>query len=256
MKKISLYLIIAMTALGLSSCHHTEPDGIIVDAVTDADGHTYNAVRLGNQIWMASNLYAFRYSNGTEIFNAALGHGIGSDVFRVRPNNDEALVSTFGLLYSWPAATDGKACVDDGHPVQGVCPNGWHIPSVNEWKELADYVNRNPEYLQKSSTAVKALSADHAWTASASAPSGSPSCQVEINNSTQMNILPAGYYSDNHYNEFEKCACFWTSTQRKWHDNGYWYVSIHYGEDTLSYEVVHQTSFPQGVALSVRCVKD
>jgi uncharacterized protein (TIGR02145 family) len=43
----------------------------------------------------------------------------------------------YGALYSWPATvrwTEGSDLVPSG--VQGVCPDGWHLPSDGEWKQL------------------------------------------------------------------------------------------------------------------------
>lgn len=53
-----------------------------------------------------------------------------------------------GLYYTWDAATAGKGGVDgtavskEGHnvisKVQGICPKGWHLPSLKEWDLLGD----------------------------------------------------------------------------------------------------------------------
>ncbi len=56
-----------------------------------------------------------------------------------------------GLLYNWPAAT-GKQNPSTGyqensdHPsVQGICPNGWHLPSDKEWNQLEAVIYEHPE---------------------------------------------------------------------------------------------------------------
>ncbi|NDV68336.1 FISUMP domain-containing protein [Dysgonomonas sp. 25] len=70
-----------------------------------------------------------------------------------------------GLLYNWAAATNGKGRYDlagieinatgnfeindseAGVPqtanIQGICPNGWHLPSDVEWTQLEQEINTN-----------------------------------------------------------------------------------------------------------------
>ena len=56
-------------------------------------------------------------------------------------NTDEAKASfnysTYGVLYNWTAAMgDATGSVVDPSGVQGICPDGWHLPSDDEWFEL------------------------------------------------------------------------------------------------------------------------
>ena len=43
------------------------------DAVVDIDGNSYDAVRIGDQVWMAENLRTTRYADGTTISLSTLG---------------------------------------------------------------------------------------------------------------------------------------------------------------------------------------
>jgi uncharacterized protein (TIGR02145 family) len=45
--------------------------------------------------------------------------------------------ATYGVLYNWTAAMNGAES-SDANPsgVQGICPDGWHLPSDAEWKQL------------------------------------------------------------------------------------------------------------------------
>ena len=96
--------------------------------VTDYDGNTYKTVKIGNQIWMAENLRSTHYSDGTPISHFEY-------------DNDSANVSIYGRLYSSQAVMKG-AISSNINPsnVQGIAPDGWHLPSKAEWQELADYL--------------------------------------------------------------------------------------------------------------------
>lgn len=48
-------------------------------------------------------------------------------------SNNSHWEDDFGKLYNWYAVSD----------VRGVCPNGWHVPSYNEWDELEESLGGN-----------------------------------------------------------------------------------------------------------------
>ncbi len=109
--------------------------------LSDYDGNTYNWIGIGKQAWMAENLKTTRYADGS-----AIPHVEGTtewDNLTVTDkaycwyNNSTANRDTYGGLYTWAAAMNGAAS-SDANPsgVQGVCPDGWHLPSDAEWKEL------------------------------------------------------------------------------------------------------------------------
>ncbi len=103
--------------------------GIFVD---DRDGNTYALVTIGSQTWMAENL---RYEGNIPL---SVGNQASETVaYRYYPNGDEANVNIYGYLYNWPAAMNG-ANDSESNPsgVQGICPDGWHLPSKSEWEQL------------------------------------------------------------------------------------------------------------------------
>lgn len=98
-----------------------EPAG----TVSDYDGNVYQAVRIGDQVWMAENLRSTHYSDGAPIECWAY-------------NDDPAMARTYGRLYRLAALTRGAASsVTNPSGVQGAAPQGWHIPSPAEWQQLA-----------------------------------------------------------------------------------------------------------------------
>ena len=88
-------------------------------SVTDIDGNTYKAIKIGNQYWLAENLKVTKYRNGGTI----------SDYWAY--DNDDSNVDTYGRLYSWYAVNDSR----------NIAPVGWHVPSDAEWEELAQYIS-------------------------------------------------------------------------------------------------------------------
>ena len=96
--------------------------------------------------------------------------------------------------------------------VQGVCPDGWHVPSDAEWTQLTNYVSSQSQYVCGSSTSniAKALASEEGWNSSPN------NCAVGnnpiANNATGFSARPAGYYNGNYYN-FGYIANFWSATQ-------------------------------------------
>jgi uncharacterized protein (TIGR02145 family) len=103
------------------------------------DGNHYNAVRIGEQIWMAENLKYLPsvVGPGTLSETTAYYYVYGYDGTNVTDAKATTNYDTYGVLYNWPASMAG-ATSSSTNPsgVQGVCPSGWHLPSDNEWKEL------------------------------------------------------------------------------------------------------------------------
>jgi len=133
--------------------------------LTDYELNTYLAVEIGNQVWMAENLKVTHYPDGNSIpkvtDNTAWKHVKDkiAEAAYCFYNNDKD--STFGVLYSWPAALGDKGVASNSNPseVQGVCPAGWHLPSMAEWLELKDFLKNNGHFLREG----KALKSTSGW---------------------------------------------------------------------------------------------
>ena len=215
--------------------------------VTDYDGNVYNAVRIGEQCWMKENLRTTHYANGESI---ALG-GMTSTTtpYRYYPNDNSGNVASYGYLYNWKAVM-GNSSSSNSNPsgVQGVCPNGWHVPSDAEWIQLTDYVSSQEAYICDNSSAniAKALAATTTWN------TGSTSCAVgntpSDNNATGFSALPAGGYNGGFYSS-GTYAYFWSSTEASSTVAYYRYCS--YNSAT-----VNRNSDNKYYGRSVRCVRN
>lgn len=51
-------------------------------------------------------------------------------------NEDAEYVREHGMLYSFTVALGGAQVVS-GAPVRGICPEGWHVPYIDELQTLA-----------------------------------------------------------------------------------------------------------------------
>jgi uncharacterized protein (TIGR02145 family) len=102
--------------------------------ITDADGNVYHAIEIGSQVWLKENLNSTRYNDGTTIplvtdsqtwYN--LTSGACCDY-----NKDASNAVIYGKLYNW--------YVVDSANSRNVCPRGWHVPNLEEWVELEEYL--------------------------------------------------------------------------------------------------------------------
>lgn len=71
-------------------------------------------------------------------------------------NNSRDSCAKYGRLYMWDAAMDCKNndCFTyhtEDSKSRGICPEKWHIPSVNEWKILIGHANNLSTNLKSTS---------------------------------------------------------------------------------------------------------
>ena len=116
----------------------------VTPPLTDYDGNVYQTVQIGKQLWMKENLKTTRYADGTALIDGAGAGDLSLDYttrYYFAYNDNESYVATYGRLYTWAAAMNG-ATSSETNPseVQGVCPDGWHMPGDDEWKELEMYL--------------------------------------------------------------------------------------------------------------------
>ena len=215
--------------------------------LTDIDGNTYNTVQIGQQCWMKKNLRTKKYADGTAI---AQGSSTSSTTgYWYYPNNSSSNMSTYGLLYNWKAVMHGAASSETNPSnVQGICPNGWHVPSDAEWIQLTEYVSSQSQYVcgNYHTYIAKALAATTGWC------SYDGTCAIgntpANNNATGFSVLPAGSYSGS-YGGFGYSPGFWSATEN--------YSSFAYGRTfSCGSASVTRGNLDKESGFSVRCVRD
>ncbi len=118
-----------------------DDDVIYGDGVTDVDGNEYETVIIGGQEWMAHNLRTTKYTNGNDIPTDLHDDDWGSawdgayaiydheedNTFGI--DSPEEMVEIYGLLYNRYAIEQDN-----------LCPEGWTVPSNEDWQELVDHL--------------------------------------------------------------------------------------------------------------------
>ena len=205
--------------------------------VTDYDGNVYSTVKIGTQCWMRENLRVTHYADGTEIplggelasFTEPFyyNHPIGNLTFEER-----------GYLYNGTALMNGESYTYDVNPplIQGVCPDGWHVPAIVEWEELISYLGDQSEYccgIQNHTG--KSLAAKTSW------PESPYYCCVgqdpSTNNATGFTAFSTGYCLGS---EFDNSGAF--SPQRRLTRTGY-PLTVRYFTVSIS-STVQTSGFP------------
>ncbi len=199
-KKITS-LALLFTGIFLFSCQ----EGGNEQSFTDPrDGNEYAYVQIGDQVWMAENL---RYD---------------SDQGYNRPYEDLDSNIALGYLYDWETACD-------------VCPEGWHLPSRDEWEVL---INSQGGY---SAAAPRLRSASERW----------GEVLLDSTNASGFAAEPNGVLRyDDRFAYLDKYAYFWTSTTGN-KEGEAWSIAMD-GKQ----KHVHHISFRTDNSVSVRCLKD
>ena len=103
--------------------------------VRDVDGNRYKTVKINGMQWMAENLRATHYADGSPIAKAQPDSKSTEQPLYYDRFGQPDSTKKYGLLYNWYAAVRSTAS-DTSGIVQGVCPDGWHLPSTAEWDTL------------------------------------------------------------------------------------------------------------------------
>ena len=210
--------------------------------VIDYDENFYNTVKIGDQCWMKENLNTTRTADG-------------NDIGRMCYANNFENCELYGGLYAWSTMMNGSAS-SSANPsgVQGICPNGWHIPSDAEWTELTDYLINTYLDITASNVGNKLKSCRQV-----NSPLGGDCSTMEHprwdSNATHygtndfgFSALPGGYYIGGSFADLGSRGYWWSSTEGS---SGGWdrYMGNNFGE-------VNRSNGNKSFGFSVRCVRD
>lgn len=106
MKHLFIILLCCKVLVFWTACAKEEPKVCTDSFVDERDGIEYCITNIGTQVWMADNLQFASDSNAY-----------------LNPSSPNTLNAVYGRLYTFEEANQA-------------CPNGWHLPTDEEWKTL------------------------------------------------------------------------------------------------------------------------
>ena len=193
---------------------------------------------IGDQCWMAENLKVTHYRNGepipnvtgdTDWFNLSTGAYCNYD-------NDVNNVSTYGRLYTWYAVDDNR----------NIAPEGWHVPSDAEWKQLEMYLGMS----QADADKIDWRGTDEGGKLKESGTIHWENPNTGATNESGFSALPGGYRLNNgRFLSMGLSAFFWSSSER--FSSSAWYRFLRYGRSGVNRNFGYKLT-----GFSVRCVRD
>jgi len=232
MKKQIFYLFTFLILVFRSGTQLMSQPTSSIDSVKDIDGNVYKTVKIGNQWWMAENLKVTHYRNGDEIPNKT------DDEEWDKPtgawcyyNNDTTNVKIYGRLYNWFAVCDSR----------NIAPEGWHVPTDDEWQELVDYLGGDTLAGGKMKSTGTIEGGDGLWHGSTEGAS----------NESGFSALPGGYrYNHGVFDGIGRTSYFWSATENS--GGTAWHRYLYHSNSVVSR---YDHGWKQA-GYSVRCVKD
>lgn len=184
------------------------------DKVYDISGNGYNTVKIGTQCWMAENL-----NTGSMLASAATDPTDNGIIEKWCNGNSASNCSSTGALYNW----DEMMAYVTTEGTQGICPNGWHLPSDSEMDILeANYSAAND------------------------------GVSLKIGGESGFNIVAGNEMNaDTDSYDDSTIGALWTST-----DNNSFPTEAYVHYVTTASNTVDETSNAQSFGFSVRCLKD
>ena len=232
MKKLSIF-IASFLVLNNTNSFGQNKDSISFNSkiqygqVSDKEGNNYRTVVLDNKTWMAENLRVTKYKNGESIETT----NPNQDISKVSEpkyywsyKGKDSLSKIYGNLYTWYVIQDPR----------GVCPEGFHVPSDQEWISLINSLDGNIEAGAK----LKETDFVHWFKPNANAT-----------NKSGFTALPGGYRDNDGKYYVLGFRGYWWSSKKNYVVMA-WNSGLIYNNDILE-----RLDFLKKNGLSVRCVK-
>jgi len=196
--------------------------------VDERDGQEYTTLLLGTQCWMGENL-----NIGVQILSNVVPTN-NDTIEKCCYNNNAAYCDTLGGLYRW----DEMMGYELTEGVQGVCPDGWHVPDDGEWKTLELFLGMDQAQVDLNNT----------WRGT------DEGTQLKVGGSSGFEALLSGKasstgtfsYGPGTSNPYEY---YWTSTEAG--SNGM-RRCLRQSTGTVG----RWDTFPKTYSMSIRCLKD
>jgi uncharacterized protein (TIGR02145 family) len=231
----------------------TEDNGTCIYSagiIEDYDGNEYQTLDIGNQIWMAGNLKVTHYNSGDAIptgFNDSDWEDLGdteTGAFAIY-DNDPFHAEIYGNLYNWYAVNEES----------GICPEGFHIPSDEEWMVLEmnhgmSNEDINLTQMRGGNQGSQLAGIADLWN------SGDLNNNPTFGSSGFLGIpagqrLPFVFSPFQSYEGMNSIGIFWTSTTQNNNNNGGWLRTLQYPNSGVG-----RFNGDKRTGISVRCLED
>lgn len=193
---VFLYLVIVFTIVSCSK-GESVTEAPVVDpckgvTLVKYTTKTYNTVQIGNQCWLKQNLDTGIMITGT------LNQSNNGKVEKYCYKNDTANCRKYGGLYQWTEAMNYIGT----EKAQGICPIGWHIPTLAEFTELNTVSGNSLKEVGQGLGAGKGT------------------------NTSGFSALLGGFrnYSNGVFSEIGVYTYFWSSTKNTTYTENYMYL--------------------------------
>lgn len=182
------------------------------------EGHSYHIVLLGAHYWLKENLNVGTMLTGDQ------SQTDNGNIEKYCYGDDPANCDLYGGLYSWDEAM--KYTTTPG--AQGICPSGWHIPTIAELNTLNIAVSGDGNALKEIGQGTGA---------------------GQGTNTSGFSALIGGYFYFGGYYDSGISTDFWSSSENDIYTTNYIYLFSWSGDITL-------TINDKAYGYSVRCIKD
>ncbi len=188
-----------------------------VPTVTDVDGNVYHTVQIGTQCWLKESMRTLHYADGTPIPAGSVQKESYTAPYWYYPLGNAEHAESLGLIYNYSAMM-GTGKYQES---QGICPDGWHVPTDAEWAVFTDTVLACEDY-------------EYAR---------------YFCNDNSFDLMSTGYYYDHTYLATGFLVMMWSSTL--YNETSAWMRA--FSPET---KAITRYGFKNCSALSVRCIKN
>jgi uncharacterized protein (TIGR02145 family) len=199
-------------------------DDVLVDA---RDGKSYDTVLIDTQCWMAENLNVGTMTAGTNNQGTDCPSAAAIEKYCYSDNEDSC--TTYGAFYQW----DQTMCGSTTAGAQGICPDGWHVPTDSEQHTLDSYLATGTCNATRSGTYDCSPAGTSLKTGGASGFEG---------------LLAGSRSTDGSFTGQSAYAAFWSSAVSS---PNAWYRTLNSGQTGVG-----RDANSQAFGFSVRCLKD
>ncbi len=216
------------------------------DGGVEYEGQTYEVVEIGDQCWFAENINVGSRIDSKDSEDDPQNQGTDCDnIEKYCYDDEESNCDIYGGFYQW----DQAMCGETTEGSQGICPDGWHIPSDDDWKILemelgmSETAANNTSY-RGPSVGSRLAGGEDLW------DSGSLIENTAFNESG-FKAIPTGYRSDNSGNSLVlgERTYMWTSTNHS--DDLFWTRRLDWDRNS-----VYRWRYNRERGFAVRCLLD